>query len=1315
MFLVFAEESGVQPVSDIKSVSPMQLGNKAYRCCQLSLSNFNVPRSLALPVSVYEAHIYHLGLEEPIDVVLKNPDSTSTVTTLNTIRRRIRESSLGDDILTGIRWFIGSRAAGVSVRSSALSEDTRSRSAAGQFATVLNCKTVSEVERAILECWSSLWTPVTLGYNIVTAANNDIPKMAVLIMEMVDSSASGVLFTRNPITGADEIVIEAVWGLGEGLVSRGMTPDRLIFDSHMRKVQVNVAYKPNQYSMTNDKSRIVRVDVPPENRELPALPDEQSINLCTIAKKVESFFGEAQDLEWAVDASGALWILQSRDITSTTIPIPTFLPPGPGEWRIIDHIAHPGTRCFSEYYYAPMEEGWNEEARWIGTINRVKIREVNGFMYYQMSIVESEQEFSRMCETIEGYWQEKRFLSALRLWDESIKPAATEQLMTLQGTELDELSGEELLKHLERCFVAAKQMVKNHHRFTYTSFIPVGDLIRQVCEWTGKEPTDILEALRGSDPNRLLVARDHFVIRELLDDLQNNTTALRLLTTVDREPESARQILNELLALDGGIGRGLCFLLDHFGYRVVNGYDIASETFVERPRLLLESVESMLSCRDSRSRYGNEKAIRTIRDLVPDEKKPLFEEMLSDVREMGRLRYERGIYSDLWAIGILRHVFLEAGKRLAQKGLIETPELALDASYGELVALLNETYVVSSEELQRRAQYRTCYSVMDVPPVLGEPTAKQPDASNLPPSLARTMAGLMTAVTLAVDHVRYTGEQQDALVGVPASRGIVQGTAKVISSDTQLKSINRGDILVVYQTTAAFNAVFPLIGGIVSEFGGVLSHPAILAREYGIPCIVGCSGAMERIQTGMHVRLDGSRGEVQVISDGVDVVQRLESLKCEYYGPMRGRNRDRVLNHVDAVSARLGIMTELCRDGNCLDILRMHFYDEISADEAVNQLVNRFEGKGEQSQIRISGNSLEDFVQRYHIEFHPCDACNLICGGCTYFQDTISKPDSVSYPFDQMAKICSTIRPRAITLVGGGEPALYRSGTKKLGDLICALGGGDFGCTPAIGLITNGTLWPPGNQQWHHHVQWVRFSLDASTTESYKRSKGKDYFDQVVNNVFRVLTETTIPQVGVGFLYHPGNIVEAGPVIALFGNRIRELCPEHLHRFNVQFRPWRVPTGRPSVKERILSRRDIQDAAAVLSGYLEDDSFLGSFIRQNTNIAVNLLCGGARETAMPFSECFFGLAKTVVRADGSLYPCFRVAAQEDPLFYCGNVITDTPLKIALRELYVTAVSVRQTCVPDHDKCLFCVFNNMLEDGIAGKSQPTLELAGDYFF
>lgn len=989
-----------------------------------------------------------------------------------------------------------------------------------------------------------------------------------------------------------------------------------------------------------------------------------------------------------------------------TTSLPSFSPPGPGEWRIIDHIANPGTRFFAEYYYEPMEAGWNEEAEAIGTINRVKIREVNGFMYYQMEGIE-EQQLQRMCQVNKGYWDEKRFLTRLQYWDQVVRPAAYQQLMQLQKTRLNCLSKDELIAHIDRCFAVTKEMVRFHHSFTYTAFIPTGDFIRRVSGWTEKNPSAILFALKGSSSSKRFRAHESDVVKRLIAELRRSTVALYWLSKVERANENVNEILNQLFNQNDSIVRGLDYILENFGYHLVNGYDIATETFMERPDILLRSIKSLLTINAAE----DENEMQDLRALVPTAEKPQFDEMLKEAREMQRLREERGIYSDLWAIGILRHAVQEAGKRLAQQGRIDSEDLALDATPEELKELLRGQETVQSQDLQLRADYRTSFSVTDAPAILGLASTQRNDPEPLPPDLTRTMAGLNTAIVLAVDHVKHEAQQKNMLVGTPASRGVIDGRVRVILSQHQFQEVKRGEILVVYQTTASFSVIFPIIAGVISQFGGILSHPAILAREYGIPCVVGCSGATEYLRTGMRIRLDGNNGTVTILEDKQDFVEQLSSLQCEYTGPMQGRNRNRVFNHLGSVSEKIRLLEKIRCNQQSLEVLQKYWQAEISTEEAVKEIIFQL-GK---VSVNITRADLESIPRRYHIEFHPCDACNLRCSGCTYFQDTPSRPEALSFPYEKVAKIFSFFQPRAITLVGGGEPTLYKSGPYKLGDLICSIGEGTFGRTPTMGLISNGVQWPAGNPKWHRHINWVRYSLDASNPESYFSSKGKHYFETVLDTIFHTLIETSIPKVGVGFLYHTGNIDEAGRLISVLAQRVRSHCPDQVHRLNVQFRPWRMPVGRPSITERILSNEDIERSSLLLLKEIEADPYIEKFTRQNTNIAVNLLCGGAREHVQPFSECYFGLAKTVVRAEGSLYPCFRMAATRDPEFCCGNILHEDPLDIALKEIYISLFSVQKACVPEYDKCLFCVFNNALEVGLIKTPQTQPELLGDYFF
>ncbi len=983
-------------------------------------------------------------------------------------------------------------------------------------------------------------------------------------------------------------------------------------------------------------------------------------------------------------------------------------PPSMGGWHIIDHISRPGSRLFSEYYYKPMQDGWNEEARRIGVIIRVKIREAGGFMYYQPKMAVP-KEITLAERQIRGYWKSRRFLKDLEIWDKEVKTKSIKELSKLQNVRLGDLSNTELAHHLERCFEATKKNVKRHHRYTYTSFIPLGDFINQVSGWLKIQPSEILHSIEDGK-----IANLPIVSNELLNVLAKDIGVLRLLSIAEDHLEQAPQIFSDLALLENTIGEGIHNLMKQWGYRIVDGYDVTSETYAERPDLLLRSLKSAMDKRRSRTSLEIDNLIRNI----PPEKSRLFDDLLNNALAMKRLRNERGLYTDLWAIGILRHTVLEIGKRLTEKGLIDKPDLALEASILEINQLLNKRKAVTSNELLERANYRNNHTINNAPPVLGVASGEPFNLAGVSPEMARTMSGLMLAIELAVNHqppvtASDLQNKPDILTGIPASKGICEGFARVISSIDQIREIQRGDILVVYQSTAAFNAVFPLIGGIVSQYGGTLSHPAILAREQGIPCIVGCTDVMRKLKTGMHISVNGTSGVIKIMTDENVPRLQIQDLQCEYVGPMQGRNRDRALNHVTAVQKRLDLVKYFRQAPLAFKILEQHFQKTTPTDESLEKINRIWAGFGPwQGNFRTV---LADWLERFHLEFHPCDACNLQCDGCTYYQDHQLSPSQSSFPFDHISNIFSTMKPRAITLVGGGEPALYRSQGMQLGDLISALGEGTFGIRPSIGLITNGTTLPKGNPGWHQYTEWIRFSLDAADPQVYKNFKGRDHFNKVVDNVFRVLIETKIPKVGVGYIYHPGNIAKAAELINLFAKRIQEICPEHLHRFNIQFRPWRSPIGQPSIRDRIISKKDIAAAEEFTLALVQSDPFLEKFIRQNTNLAINLLCGGAREKVEHFSECFVGLAKAVIRADGSVYPCFRVAAERNPNFLAGNILHDSSESIALKSLYVITKSVQTICVPEFDKCLFCVFNNIIESNLNQTFDLPPAIAGDYFF
>jgi pyruvate,water dikinase len=298
------------------------------------------------------------------------------------------------------------------------------------------------------------------------------------------------------------------------------------------------------------------------------------------------------------------------------------------------------------------------------------------------------------------------------------------------------------------------------------------------------------------------------------------------------------------------------------GNRLIDGFDIAEPTALELPDALVRALRVAVSGETKPA--SDDVHINEIRSKVPAAHRTEFDQLLGEARLTYRLRDERGVYSDIWASGIMRRAALAAGRRVANSGRIPTPYHMLDASLEEMCALVTGAAGPSAGELEKRAQYRATYTAKDAPPSLGPPEPPPPDLAALPPSAAR----VMRAIFIALGHLFSSSQAQHEekiLYGLAASKGVYEGPARRVSSPSQFGRIVKGDVLVTESTTEAFNILLPLLGGIVTDAGGLLSHAAIVAREYGIPGVVGTREATERIADGVFVRVDGDAGEVTML------------------------------------------------------------------------------------------------------------------------------------------------------------------------------------------------------------------------------------------------------------------------------------------------------------------------------------------------------------------------------------------------------------------------------------------------------------------
>ena len=534
-----------------------------------------------------------------------------------------------------------------------------------------------------------------------------------------------------------------------------------------------------------------------------------------------------------------------------------FEPPGPGPWeRDAVHFPRPATRYFTETHPPAIAEGTHDFSEFYGLLlDGIHVGYVNGFGYNQRALAPEAEIPSRLQRAGEVF-SRKLWREQLRTWDEDRKPASIAKHRELQSVDADALSDDDLAAYLRRCRDHHQAMMAQHMRFTAGAMIPTGDFLVHVMQWTGAQPAELLGLMRGAAP--VSAGGSHEL--ERLNAAFAADPAARAALAADNDPA---QVLAALRALPGEAGAAVNGYLELVGNRLLDGFDIAEPTALEMPDALVRAMRIALSG-DERDASDVDAAIASVRARVPAEHHAEFDDLLGEARLTYRLRDERGVYSDIWASGIMRRAALAAGRRVAARGRIAAPEHMIDASLDEMCALVTGSGGPTADELAQRADYRATHSTKDAPPTLGPEAPPPPDVAVLPPPAQRVMA----AIFITMGSVFGSSEAEhsdDVLYGLAASQGIYEGPARRIAGPSEFGRIQKGDVLVTEATTEAFNILLPLLGAIVTDNGGLLSHSAIVAREYGIPGVVGTREATDRIADGVRVRVDGDNGEVTVV------------------------------------------------------------------------------------------------------------------------------------------------------------------------------------------------------------------------------------------------------------------------------------------------------------------------------------------------------------------------------------------------------------------------------------------------------------------
>ncbi|MEO8857595.1 MAG: PEP-utilizing enzyme [Burkholderiaceae bacterium] len=546
------------------------------------------------------------------------------------------------------------------------------------------------------------------------------------------------------------------------------------------------------------------------------------------------------------------------------------------------HSPRPATRFLQEAFGDGFVKGFQGGTACYGLmLDHLEPFYINGFLYHKAVIVGAPKNakgpppkivFKLMCllhpairrrlKTAATVLQEKPWRGHLNHWDTVLKPESTRTHLALQAKDIAALSDTELADHILECFENYKRMAFVHHIYTMSCAVPVGDFMACTQQWSGLPPSEIAQALRGSSPISSGVTDEYLAA---LRAIAGDDDAIRILA----QPGPPDDILQRLRGLNNPTGQAIRAYLDLVSHRVMGGYDISCLTAIETPQVLVHALQWKYTA-DHEANATELVLLQTakIRNAVPAQHRALFDELLAEARLINRLRDERGYWSDLWASGLARRAMREAGRRLLAQGKVHQAEHLLDATCAEARTLLTgggEAPPPDAQELQQRHQFRVSVSDSVAPTCLNGPAAPPPPAEWFPQKAQR----VVRATDVFMAHLFAAGtEKSDAktIRGISVSSGVYQGRARVIENIDDLNLIQKGEVLVTRSTSAAFNYALPLVGAIVTDRGGIMSHAAIVAREFGLPGVVGCKVACESIPDGAMVRVDADNAQVTILS-----------------------------------------------------------------------------------------------------------------------------------------------------------------------------------------------------------------------------------------------------------------------------------------------------------------------------------------------------------------------------------------------------------------------------------------------------------------
>ena len=732
----------------------------------------------------------------------------------------------------------------VAVRSSGTAEDLAGASYAGLYETVLGVEGPEAVAAAIGRCLASASSERLRAYR-----GSDAPApMAVLVQRMVPAEAAGVAFTANPVTGDDEVLVSAVKGLGDRLVSGEATPDEWVARGE---------------------------DVESVRLTERALDQAQAREIAEQARAIERLFGSPQDVEWAL-ARGRPFVLQARPITALPVA-PRLEAPSGGFWqKDTSHFPMPLTPFGASVLLPALSEVPPIMAEFGVMVERIEQRSVGGEVYTHAVPIGGKERpappswavwlgvriappFRRRARMAEDALASGLPTRLLDQWEREWRAGFGSEFRELMSVDLESLSDAALLAHLDRAKDIHRRAVALHFRLVGPYDLALYDLslcCEELLGWDGAQSLALLtgSSVASSEPGRALCA--------LAERIAGNPAAREALTAPGGDPlgrlrRSAPWAADEV---DDYLGR--------YGHRTVT-LDAGDPTWFERPEIVAGLLAGQLRARVAAShqpRTHSDVPAEARRALAgrSDEDRARFERTLAYATRAYAMREDNVVWLGSQSSALLRYSAIEIGRRLVDRGVLARAADAVFLEEPELRAALSDAGNEDRHDLvARRKAERAWVTAHPGPASYGTDPGPPPNLSVLPPALRQVHTALMQALELMFTPSTHQ-DRSDELRGVPGSPGRYSGTVRVVRDESEFAKLQPGDVLVAPVTSPPWSVLFLQAGAVVTDGGGVLSHTAVVAREYGIPAVLATGEATRRLCDGDVVSVDGTTGRVSL-------------------------------------------------------------------------------------------------------------------------------------------------------------------------------------------------------------------------------------------------------------------------------------------------------------------------------------------------------------------------------------------------------------------------------------------------------------------